>query len=61
MHSEISSELSNVYWYVFDVFRKMQPVWGSKGISETKILLKNFEEIMTWLQDLIKLCENLKT
>jgi len=36
----------------------MQPIWGSNGISETRTTLKNFEEIISWLQDLIQLCEN---
>jgi len=36
----------------------MQLVRGSNAILETRTTFKNFEEIIIWLQDLIKLCEN---
>jgi len=36
----------------------MQPIRGSNAVSETRTTLKKFEEIIIWLQDLIKLCEN---
>ena len=54
----MSSELSNVYCYVFNVLGKCNLYGEVTQFRKQEQHSKNFEELMDWLRDLIKLCEN---